>query len=150
MNLPLQVLSAEAVSVAGITRIIRRICVLREQNNLLVAEQIEQNEFVPTLRELLLRHGPELLSERELLEIFRVEEKRVADAAVLAELITPQLARALASASSALSPVRAGAGATNVRDTSIPFSRTAAAGTSPMIADLLDAMLAAERPVNRP
>ena len=150
MNFPIQVSSAEAVSVAGITRIIRRICLLREQNNILAAEQLEQNEFAAALRELVLLHGPELLSERELLDIYRAEEKRVADAAVLAELLAPPLIRALSTASVSLSPARPNAAATNGRDTSIPFSRTAVEGASPMIADLLDAMLASERPANRP
>lgn len=150
MNFPFQVSSAATVSVAEITRLIRRICLLREQNNMLAAEQLEQNEFAAALRDLLLVHGPELLSESELLEIFRTEEKRVADAAVLAELIVPQLVRALSTAPLSLSPARPGAAASSARDTSIPFSRTAAAGTSPMIADLLDAMLASERPASRP
>lgn len=150
MNFPFQAPSPATVSVAEITRLIRRICLLREQNNMLAAEQLEQNEFAAALRDLLRVHGPELLTERELLEIFRVEEKRVADAAVLAELITPQIARALASVPLSLPPARLGATAVGARDTAIPFSRAAVAGTSPMIADLLDAMLATERPANRP
>ena len=134
---------------AGITRCIRRICLLREQNNPAEAERVEKNEYANALRDHRLAHGPETLPEIELKALFVTEEKRVADAMVLAELLIPQLTKSFPSAAGgSANPMqpRPGSASPSGHDTATPFPRAAAAaGVSPIIADLLDAMLASER-----
>ncbi len=136
---------AEANPLAGISRCIRRICLLREQDNAAEAVRLEQNEFANALRDLRLAHGPEFLPESELRALFAVEENRVADAMVLSELLLPQLAKLFPS--TAPFPLQARPLSTPPQglDSAIPFPRTATPGVSPIIADLLDAMLASER-----
>jgi len=66
MSSPFPPYLAEATPLAGITRCIRQICLLREQDNITEAERVEKNEFANTLRDLRLAHGPEFLPESEL------------------------------------------------------------------------------------
>lgn len=145
--------SAETNSVAGITRCIRRICVLREQGNLAEATRLEQNEFTNTLRDIRLAQGPDALPESDLRALFAAEEKRVADAVVLSELLIPELVKSFPPMSASPFPSSRPPASTQAPETAsaAPFSRPAApAGVSPIIADLLDAMLASERPSRRP
>jgi hypothetical protein len=146
---------AEPNPFAVINRHIRQICLLREQGNIAEAEHVEQNEFANTLRDLRLAHGPQILPESELNALFEAEHKRVADAVILSELLIPQLVKTFSAspfpaqsrqvaASTATAP-------TASRDSSVQSSKAAApAGVSPMITDLLDAMLASERGGRRP
>jgi len=154
MTSPFPPYPAEANPLAGITRCIRQICLLREQGNIAEAQQVEQNEFSNTLRDLRLAHGPEILPESELQTMFAAEQKRVADAVVLSELLIPQLVKSFGNSAPPLAqPAHsvAAAAATGSRDSSVPIPKAAAvAGVSPMIADLLDAMLASERGGRRP
>ena len=138
---------AEANPLAGISRCIRQICLLREQDNAGEAARLEQNEFANALSELRLAYGPDILPETELRALFEAEQKRVADAVVLSELLIPQLVKSFSTAPQ----VRSVAVPANGREPSVPLPRAvAAAGVSPMIADLLDAMLASERGGRRP
>ncbi len=144
---------AEANPLAGLTRCIRHICLLREQGNVAEAQQVEQNEFANTLRDLRLAHGPEILPESELRTMFAAEQKRVEDAVVLSELLIPQLVKSFGNSALpvAQSPRSVAIPAASPRDSSVPIPKAAAAaGVSPMIADLLDAMLASERGGRRP
>lgn len=128
--------------VAGITRLMRRICLLREQGDDAQAARLHEHDLPAAVRELRAAHGTEALSEAELRTLFAAEEQRVAEAVVLAELLIPQLtgprppvpARAVPAA-----PVPAR-----------PRAPAADARGSPAIPDLLDAMLAAERTGRRP
>lgn len=153
MTSPFPPYPAEANPLAGLTRCIRQICLLREQGDIAEAQQVEQNEFANTLRDLRLAHGPEILPESELRTMFAAEQKRVADAVVLSELLIPQLVKSFGHsappfAQSSRPVTTAAAGS---RDSSVPIPKAAAAaGVSPMIADLLDAMLASERGGRRP
>jgi hypothetical protein len=140
---------AEVNPLAGITRCIRQICLLREQDNIAEAERVEKNEFSNTLRDLRLAHGPEFLPESELRGMFIAEQKRVAEAIILSELLIPQLVKSFPPFG-ASQPKPAAAAAIS-RDSSVPIPQAAsAAGVSPMIADLLDSMLASERSGRRP
>ena len=153
MSSPFPPYLAEANPLAEITRCIRQICLLREQDNATEAQRIEQNEFANTLRDLRLAHGPDLLPESELRAMFAAEQKRVADAVVLSELLIPQLVKSFGAVSPVqvqpanrpISPV-----VVNAREAASPASKAAPAGVSPAIADLLDAMLASERGGRRP
>jgi hypothetical protein len=143
---------AEPNPFAVINRCIRQICLLREQGNVAEAERVEKNDFANALRDLRLAHGPQILPQSELNVLFEAEYKRVADAVILSELLIPQLVKSFSASpfSAQARPAAANAPAAS-RDSSVPISKTAAAaGVSPMITDLLDAMLASERGGRRP
>jgi hypothetical protein len=151
MSSPFPPYSAEANPLAGITRCVRQICLLREQNNVADAERIEKNEFANALRDLRLAHGPEVLPETELRAMFLAEQKRVEDAVVLSELLIPQLVKSFTSTAVAPLQPKAVSSSASARDSSVSTPLAAAAsGVSPMITDLLDAMLASERSGRRP
>jgi hypothetical protein len=127
--------------VAGITRLMRRICLLREQGDAGQAARLHEHELADAVRELRATHGAQALSDEELRALFAAEEQRVAEAVVLAELLIPQLV-------GARPPVPAQA----VPATPVParLRVPAVPPGSPGIPDLLDAMLAAERNGRRP
>ncbi len=132
---------AAAGRLAGITRLMRRICLLREQDDAGRASALQATELADAVREWRAAHGAEALSDDELRRLFAAEEQRVAEAVVLAELLIPQLV----------------GGRPPVPAKPVPASpaparpRTPAASSgSPAIPDLLDAMLAAERTGRRP
>lgn len=126
--------------VAGLTRLMRRICLLREQGDAVRASALQTNELAEAVRELRAAHGAEALSDDELRRLFAVEEQRVAEAVVLAELLIPQLVGGRPPAPA--KPVAAPPAPARPRAPASPGS--------PAIPDLLDAMLAAERPGRRP
>lgn len=121
---------------AGIARVIRRVCLLREQGDAAGAARLQESEVADAIREIRLRQGPGALSESELQTIFATEEHRVADAVILSELLASRLVEVLPAASgrprSAPQPMPVAA-------------RPAPPAGPPAISDLLDAMLAAER-----
>ena len=131
--------SGEAVGLGGIGRLIRQICLLREQADPAGAARLQENELATAVCELRAARGTDALLENELQAMFVAEERRVADAVVLSELLIPQLASYL-SASARPAP----AAARLVAAETPPPARRAATG-APAIPDLLDAMLAAER-----
>jgi hypothetical protein len=141
-NAPLQSPSPAPDRLAGIARVVRQICLLREQGELLRATRLQEDELPAAVRDLRLAHGPEVLAESELRALFAAEERRVGDAVILAELLLPRLVGNWpASSAGARPPV------------SLPPAASrgpAPAGSVPAIPDLLDAMLAAERTGRRP
>ena len=139
----------EVSPLAGIIRCVRRICLLREQGDATEATRLEKNDLANAVRDYRLACGPEILPESELRSLFVAEEKRVADAVILSELLIPQLVKSFPAQPVAAVPSRPSAAASV--ETATPFPRAAAAaGVSPIIADLLDAMLASERSGRRP
>ena len=154
MSAPFPPHLAEPNPFAVINRCIRQICLLREQGNNAEAERVEKADFANTLRDLRLAHGPEILPPNELTALFEAEHKRVADAVVLSELLIPQLVKSFSASPFPAQARPLAAAATETvatRDSSVPIPKAAApAGVSPMIADLLDAMLASERGGRRP
>lgn len=135
--------SAEAERLAGIVRLIRRICLLREQGDAAAAGRLQAGELASAVTDFRLKTGPASLSEDKLCALFVGEAEHVAEAMVLAELLVPQLARLLPGAGAARTPLFVPIPA------AAPAGRLAP-GQSPAIPDLLDAMLAAERPGRRP
>ena len=131
---------------AGITRLVRQICLLREQGDAAQAAHLQGDELAAAVRDLRLAHGPEAFAESELSGLFAAEERRVAEAVILSELLIPRLVESWpASVGSRPSgPVR-----TFPAPPSVARAPAPAAG-SPAIPDLLDAMLAAERHGRRP
>jgi hypothetical protein len=131
---------------SGITRLVRRVCLLREQGDTAAAARLEQDELGTAVRDLRLAHGLEVVRDEELQELFAREEQRVADAVILAELLAPRLAAARPSAPAVhvttTAPVR--------REDFSPAPRVVESGAgSTAIPDLLDAMLAADRTARR-
>jgi hypothetical protein len=122
----------------NIIRMVRRICVLREDGEMLDARRVEEGELLPAVEAFRKARGEEALPEPALQEIFAIETRRVADAGVLCELLVPRLAARL--------PTFAVAGAINAAPvTRVPSAAVPAPGGPPAIPDLLDAMLAADR-----
>lgn len=124
---------------AGIARLVRRVCLLREQGEAAQAAHLQGNELANAIRDFRLQHGPAALPEEKLGEMFASEEEHVVDAMVLAELLIPQLTRFMPEAviSRPVPPAVE-------TPRSVPSPRVLA-GDSPAIPDLLDAMLEAER-----
>jgi hypothetical protein len=133
--------AAAAEDLRGISRLIRQICLLREQADLAQAARLQENELADAVRELRAARGPEALPESELQAMFAREEHRVAEAILLSELLVPRLVSGLPASSR---PVTTTAGTAVVAESPRPYHKAAPAG-SPAIPDLLDAMLAAER-----
>lgn len=121
---------------AGIARVIRRVCLLREQGDAAGAARLQENEMASAIRDIRLQLGPDALPESELRTIIATEERRVADAVILSELLVPQLVEVL--------PAASGRPSSMTQPVSIAARPVPPAGP-PAISDLLDAMLAAER-----
>lgn len=98
------------------------------------------------VRDFRLEHGPETLPESELQALFVREEQRVAEAAILSELLLPRLVDALPVPAGRNRPPPPSARA----EPAPPRQHTEPAAAPPAIPDLLDAMLAAERHGRRP
>jgi hypothetical protein len=133
---------AAAEGLAGIIRLIRRVCLYREQGEAASAGRLQSGELASAIAEYRLWHGPESLTEDQLCALFVSETEHVREAMVLAEIMAPQLARLLSPSSPPPAPVFPSA----------PPGRAAVqplAEGPPAITDLLDAMLAAERPGRR-
>lgn len=132
-----------AGGLSGVGRLIRQICVLRERADPLQATRLQETELANAVRDVRLAQGPDALPESELQAMFATEERRVAEAAILTELLLPRLVEALPASTG---PMGVAAARTIARP---PLAEVAARVTaptgSPAIPDLLDAMLAAER-----
>ena len=130
---------------AGVARVVRQICLLREQGDASQATRLQENELAVAVRDLRLAHGPAVLPEGELQAMFAAEERRVAEAVILSELLLPRLVESWPARSGSLRSAASRAG----RE-SPPVPTPAPAAGPPAIPDLLDAMLAAERTGRRP
>lgn len=104
-----------------------------------------EDEFVLALTTVRATYGTENIGENDLKDIVAIEESRVADAAVLAELISSRLAAAPLSAPFEHSAAAAMPSmAAPSLPTPIPFPSSS---TTPQlsIADLIDGMLTQEK-----
>ena len=135
----------ESGRVAGLTRLIRQVCLLREQGDAAGAARLQEGAMAAAVRELRLAQGPDALSECELQGMFAAEERRVAEAVILSELLLPQLVGCLPAASR---PAQLAPQFTS--ETMAPPPAHRPERRAPAITDLLDAMLAAERTASRP
>lgn len=129
LSLPVR---ADASRLAGITRLLRRICLLLDQGRSQEAARLQQEELAAAVRDFRTSNPPDALPDDVLQAMFVREEQRMAEAAALAELLIPRLGGGFA-VSAAVAPVR------------VPRPAAVAPAGAPAIADLLDAMLAAER-----
>lgn len=130
----------------------RRICVLRERGESMEAARLETDELAELLAALRAGGETDDAIQQRLTTLFAIEEERVADAAVLAELLLPALrghATTPDAASGASEPARPDiAGEKNA--SSRPSAATAPAAPpeprkrSTDIATFIDEMLAQE------
>jgi len=110
-----------------------------------------EDEFLVALTTVRATYGPASINETDLKEIVATEESRVADAAVLAELITTRITVQQAQPTARPpAPSHSSEGAGPSRPTPIPFPVTSSAAPF-SIADLIDGMIAQEkRDVRKP
>ena len=135
-------ISAAAEQISELARLLRRVGVLRAQGDAARGVSLEAIEISALVREIREQHGPDALSEDQLQAMRATEERRVAEAGILAELLIPRLVVAL--------PAMAEPGRSiPARSMAEPAARPLMAGP-PAISDMLDAMLAAERTSRRP
>lgn len=123
----------------------RRICALRSVGRDVEAAELHAHELAALLSMLPTTAD----AEARVQAIFAAEEKRVADAHALAEVLAPLIAdllratpRATASAASAPEPPV-------VPDAPAPNDPRPPRATAPSIADFIDDMIAQERPPSR-
>ena len=83
--------SSDDGSLQSLIRLIRRVCLLTEQGDESEAVRLERTQLAEAVRQYRHDHGPDALTEQHLAEIFMAEQRRAADAVVLAELLIPQL-----------------------------------------------------------
>lgn len=131
---------------AGITRLIRQICLLREHGDAEQAGQLRNGGLANAVRDYRLAHGPDALPENELQMMFATEERRVAEATILSELLVPRL---VASLPALRDPVRSAPVRPGPEHGAMATSSSVSPVGPPSISDLLDAMLAAERNAGR-
>jgi hypothetical protein len=129
---------ADADRVAAISRLIRRVCLLREQGDTAEAGELESTALAEAVRAHREASGADSLTDTGLQQLYLLERNRIADAEILCELLVPRLAGAFPAVGRAPPPRRAAAKPVSHREAD------AMAG-SPEIPELLDAMLAAER-----
>lgn len=129
---------ADADRVAAISRLVRRVCLLREQGDLVEASEVESTRLVEALRALREASGPDALTDAGLQQLYGIERSRIADAEILCELLLPRLNGAFPAAGRVSAPRR-------IVPKPLPNRETPTTSGHPEIPELLDAMLAAER-----
>jgi hypothetical protein len=135
----------DAACLAGLSRLVRRVCLLREQGDTAEAGRVQQGELATAIRDFRLARGPDALSEETLASLFAAETERVAEALCTAELLIQRL-------TSIWSTAPAPVAAPGVREPTVVEVRAPTRlipAQPPVISDLLDAMLASERTSTR-
>jgi hypothetical protein len=130
---------------AELARLCRQICLTRETNPAPAASV--DSELSSALLSVRETFGLTSVSEDDLIEVFRLEQERVANASVMVELLAPRLASLLQRRLSlAPSPgiLSKSAASSSVSETTRPVASAAPEGP-PGIADLIDGMLDQER-----
>jgi hypothetical protein len=137
-----------------LARLCRQICLGLEAEPSTAAQSLDHDlsEALATVRAV---HGPDSIHENDLLDLFRAEQLRVTDAALLAELLVPKLAAFLRSTGLSASPFAEPAPRASSTPRPAPApSRPPLSASSPLpaapagppgIADLLDGMLEQDR-----
>jgi hypothetical protein len=132
-----------AISWDDAARICRRICVLRERGETEAAEKLTRGALAEAMAAIRTISGEaEAVVAARVEAMFEAEQERVANAAVLADLLAPLLRDELSSAVATVpTPSGAGANPGNPRTHSRAEPRPPATG----IADFIDEMIAQER-----
>jgi hypothetical protein len=137
---------APAVTWSDVARVCRRVCLLRERGQNEEAERIRAGELMPLVAAVRSPGDSEAATTDRLNALFAIEAERVANAAVLAEILLPMIAEQVRSpASTAPTPP----------EIPIPVVLTPAPARPKQprpasIADFIDDMIAQENPPDRP
>jgi hypothetical protein len=92
LNQPLSNFPAPTVSWGEVTRACRRVCVLRERGQIEEAEQLRAGQLMELVAAARTADDSDAAVAERLNAILAAETERVANAAVLAELLAPLLA----------------------------------------------------------
>ena len=130
--------AASTAETDRVVRLIRRICLLREQGRREEAGRIEATELVAALKNAPAAAGFAEAVPGRLEKLYAAETDRAADAVVLSELIVAQLRLHFPGAPPGPAAAADASPPAFIRAPSPP-------GGSPAIPDLLDAMLAHDR-----
>ena len=133
----------DAGCLAGLSRLVRRICLLQEQGDTAEAGRLQQGDLAVAIGEIRRTQGADALPEEKLAALFAVEAERVAEALLTAELLIQRLTAIWTSAPAAAPVVRE----PTIAEVRVPTRLVPA--QPPVISDLLDAMLASERTSTR-
>lgn len=119
-------------------RLVRRVCILREQGRVADANRLQAGELAAAIAAYRLWHGPGSLTEQMVCAMFMSETELIREAMVIAEVVAPDLAAMVPAGGSSSAPVFP-----PIRPLGSlkPFP-----DQPPAIGELLDAMLAAEPP----
>lgn len=88
--------SESAADLTGIIRLVRRICLYREQGETARAARLQADELVAAIAEHRLWHGPESLTDEKLCALFVSETDHVREAMAIAAALAPDLAAVVA------------------------------------------------------
>jgi hypothetical protein len=154
INAPVFHFSSQQNLWSDVTRLCRRICLLRERGHGDEAEQLRTGPLADLMMQLSAAGENAAVIDEQLEKIFAVETERVADAAVLAELLAPLLderaaARTRQHSESSPAAPHAAADSKVLLFDSPPPAPAAARRRSGDIADFLDEMIALERSPER-
>ena len=137
---------APAVSWSDVALVCRRVCLLRERGQNEVAERLRAGELMTVLAAIRTPGDSDAGITERLNAIFAAEAERVANAAVLAEILVPMLTEQLRPLG--VAPVAS--------STSVPAPVVSPPVAKPpqprpaSIADFIDDMIAQEKPPDRP
>jgi len=130
-----------------VARLCRRVCVLRAQGRLDEAGNLHTQSIGPLIAALQAGREPTVSVEERLAATMAAESSRVADAALLAELLAPMLGVRAGITTPASPVVRTAAAPPLVH---VLAQSSAPARPAASIADFLDEMLAQETPQASP
>ena len=139
---------APAIAWSDIARVCRRVCMLRERGQSVDAEQLRAGELMAMVSAVRTPTDTDATVTERLNAIFAVESERVANAAVLAELLVPTLLDKLPVQSRHASAIDAAPSPTTAPLPTTPEKTAAPRAGS--IADFIDEMIAQEKPPARP
>ena len=137
---------APAVTWSDVARVCRRVCVLRERGQNEEAERLRAGELMTLLAAVRASGESDAATTDRLNALFATEAERVANAAVLAEILVPMIAEQLR-------PLARPGVTTSEIPTPAVVAPVATKPVQPRpasIADFIDDMLAQERPLDRP
>jgi hypothetical protein len=136
---------AQPISWSDIARLCRRVCLLRECNQPDAAEELRRGALAEAIAAIRTTSEPDAALEQRLEATFAAEAERVANAAVLAELLAPLMAQQPAVERARPARIDEPAGETPALPAPPPVRRDPAD-----IAQFIDDMIALEQPAPRP
>jgi hypothetical protein len=137
---------APAVTWSDVARVCRRVCVLRERGQNEEAERLRAGELMTLLAAIRTPGDSDSATTDRLNALFATEAERVANAAVLAEMLLPMLAEQLR-------PPAITAAAPQEIPMAVVMAPVVTRPKPPRpasIADFIDDMIAQENPPDRP